>query len=98
MSCPRPTYKLDVLMGKHGHNVFRLPTYHAELNAVELIWEQVKGSIARHNTTFTTTDMIPLIKDGFAQVSVQDWTNRCRHVMEIEDKYQYKTGRIAVGM
>ena len=67
-------------------------------NEVELIWAQVKGSIARHNTSFTTTDMIPLIKDGFAQVSVQDWTNRCRHVMEIEDKYQYKTGRIAVGM
>ena len=87
MSCPRPTYKLDVMMGKHGHNVLRLPAYHAELNPIELIWAQVKGAIAKNNTTFTTTDMIPMIKNGFAQVSAQDWKKCCRHVMNIEDKY-----------
>ena len=87
MSCPRPTYKLDVMMGKHGHNVLRLPAYHAELNPIELIWAQVKGAIAKNNTTFTTTDMIPMIKNGFAQMSAQDWKKCCRHVMDIEDKY-----------
>ena len=31
--------------------------------------------------------MTPMIKNGFAQVSAQDWKKCCRHVMDIEDKY-----------
>ena len=32
--------KLDVMMGKHGHNVLRLPAYDANLNPIEMIWAQ----------------------------------------------------------
>ena len=28
-----------------------------------------------------------MIKNGFAQVSAQDWKKCCMHVMDIEDKY-----------
>ena len=28
-----------------------------------------------------------MIKNGFAQVSAQDWKKCCRHVMDTEDKY-----------
>ena len=65
----------------------RLPAHHTQLNPIELIWAQVKGAIAKHNTTFTTTDMIPMIKHGFAQVSAQDWKKCYRHVMDIDDNY-----------
>ena len=65
----------------------RLPAYHAEYYPIELIWTQVKGAIAKHNTTLTTTYMIPMITNGFAQVSAQDWKKCCRHVMEIYNTY-----------
>ncbi|RVE41990.1 hypothetical protein evm_013365 [Chilo suppressalis] len=40
---PRPTYAIDQLAEEHGHKVIRLPPYHCQYNAIELIWAQVKG-------------------------------------------------------
>ena len=37
---PEPTYVLDSTLQQHGHDCLRLPKYHAELNAIELIWSQ----------------------------------------------------------
>lgn len=40
---PTPTYYLDEMAKAHGHRILRLPPYHCQYNAIELIWAQVKG-------------------------------------------------------
>lgn len=36
-------YVVDEVLEQHGHKALRLPPYHADLNAIELIWSQLKG-------------------------------------------------------
>ena len=45
-------YKTDKIANLHGHEVIRTPVRHCELNPIELIWAQVKGFVAKNNTTF----------------------------------------------
>ena len=54
---PEPTFRADTLLRKYGHDVLRLPPYHADLNAIELIWANMKGYVARHNLSFKMIDV-----------------------------------------
>jgi hypothetical protein len=45
-------YKTDTIANLHEHEVLRTPVRHCELNSKELIWAQVKGFVAKNNTTF----------------------------------------------
>ena len=38
---------------KYGHEILRLPPYHCELNAIELIWADEKNYVARENKGLT---------------------------------------------
>ena len=40
-----PVYIVDEILRRHGHLRLRLSPYHADLNAFELIWADVKGYI-----------------------------------------------------
>ncbi|CAH2101119.1 unnamed protein product [Euphydryas editha] len=48
---------IDQIAEQKGVTVLRLPPYHCELNPIELIWADIKGYVARHNTTFKFTDL-----------------------------------------
>lgn len=37
------TYFLDEMAKSKGHTVIRLPPYHCQYNATEMIWAQIKG-------------------------------------------------------
>ena len=50
-------YKTDKIANLHGHEVIRTPVRHCELNPIELIWAQVKGFVAKNNTTFRLKDV-----------------------------------------
>jgi hypothetical protein len=45
-------YKTNKIANIHGREVLRTPVRHCELNPIELIWAQVKGFVAKNNTTF----------------------------------------------
>ena len=49
---PSPTYAIDELIRENGHEVLRLPPYHPDFNAIELIWSQLKAIIRQKNVTF----------------------------------------------
>jgi hypothetical protein len=50
-------YETDNIANLHGHEVLRTPVRHCELNLIELIWAQVKGFVAKNNTTFRLKDV-----------------------------------------
>ena len=43
----------DNIAKKYGHEVIRLPPYHCDLNAIELIWADEKNCVARENREMT---------------------------------------------
>jgi len=49
---PAPAYTVDQLIREHGHEVLRLPPYHPDCNAIELIWSQLKSIVRTRNLTF----------------------------------------------
>ena len=49
---PSPMYAIDELIRENGHEVLRLPPYHPDFNAIELIWSQLKAIIRQKNVTF----------------------------------------------
>lgn len=53
-----------------GHEVVRLPPYHCQYNPIELIWAQVKGKVAKNNTTFKFDDFEKLLNDALDSVTV----------------------------
>ncbi|CAK1602159.1 unnamed protein product [Parnassius mnemosyne] len=56
-------YVIDELAKKYGVEVLRLSPYHYELNPIELIWTDVKGHVARNNTTFKFEKVKALLSD-----------------------------------
>ena len=84
---PTPSSLLDNVLKEYGNDCLMLPTYHADLNSIELIWATMKGYIARRNVSFKMTDVIHLTHDVIAAVTEDDWVSSCRPVEEVEMKY-----------
>ena len=70
--------KLEVLARKYGHQVLWQPVKHCDLNPIELIWAQVKGYVAKHNTTFNMADTFDLLNKSFDEITVENWKKMLR--------------------
>lgn len=81
-----PSYAIDTLAAQHGHDVVRLPPYHCELNPIELIWAQIKGGVAVHNTQFTISHVKTLLQEEIVKVTAENWRKACEHVKTLEDE------------
>lgn len=77
MHKPPQKYIIDEMAKEAGHTVIRLPPYHCQYNAIEMIWAQVKGYAARHNTSppFTANKMMNLLKEACGKITPDDWKN-----------------------
>ena len=81
-----PRYVTDDVAEENGHFVLRTPVRHCELNPIELIWAQVKGHVARNNTTFKMRDVKALVHEGMDMVTKANWEKCVKHTIEIEQK------------
>lgn len=79
-------YVIDEMAKEKGITVLRLPPYHCQLNPIELIWAQVKGEVARNNTTFKLNDVRQLLINSFGNVTRENWTNAINHVKKEEER------------
>ena len=80
-------YSVDEIATEHGVKVLRLPPYHCELNPIELIWAQMKGYVARNNTTFKLQDVRQLLSASISKISSDNWQKAIRHVIAEEEKF-----------
>ena len=69
------------------YEVLRTPVRHCELNPIELIWAQVKGFVAKNNTTFRLKDVKELTYAAFGKITKDVWTKAEEHVIKIEKEY-----------
>ncbi|XP_075989308.1 uncharacterized protein LOC142985180 [Anticarsia gemmatalis] len=79
-------YVVDEMAAQHGITVLRLPTYHCELNPIELVWAQAKGYVARRNKTFKITVVKKLFEEGLQQITPEKWSSCVSHITKEEDK------------
>lgn len=80
-------FKIDALLAEHGHSVLRLPPYHPDLNAIELIWATIKEHLRKKNVTFTLDDAIKIVEEKFQTMGKDEWASRCSHVRKCEEEY-----------
>ena len=78
---------------KYGHEVLRLPPYHCELNAIELIWADEKNFVARENEELTIESVENLFRKKREEINSEVCKNCIKHVRRVEEKY-WETDRI----
>ncbi|XP_025406955.1 uncharacterized protein LOC112680933 [Sipha flava] len=91
------SYLLDELALERGHEVIRLPPYHCQYNAIELIWAQVKNEVPKKNNTFKMVDIERLTHEALDSVTVQDWEKCVRYAESIQtQEYEREVHRDAI--
>lgn len=83
---PEPTFAIDEIARKEGHEVIRTPPYHPELQPIETCWGVVKNHISR-NCCFTMNNLIDQLDNGFNKVTSKTCSNIISKVKKIEDEY-----------
>ena len=84
---------IDNIAKKYGHEILRLPPYHCELNAIELIWADEKNYVARENKELILNYAEELFRKRRAEISSTICKNCVEHVKHVEESY-WKTDRI----
>ena len=87
---PEPHYIIDDIAKEKGHIILRLPPYHPDLNPIELVWAQIRKIVSSRNFTNKLNDVLEITKAAFTEISVQNWENYCKHVINVEEEYTRK--------
>ena len=83
----------DNIAKRYGHEVLRLPPYHCDLNAIELIWADEKNFAARENKEMTLESVEKLFRKRKAEITAEMCKKCVEHVEHVELSY-WKTDRI----
>ena len=67
---------IDEIAKKSGHEVLRLPPYHCELDAIELVWADLKNFVAKENTTCNLETVEKLFRER-RSVLTSEFYGRC---------------------
>ncbi|KAL3217356.1 hypothetical protein MRX96_032477 [Rhipicephalus microplus] len=74
-----------------GCIVLRLPPYHCECNAIELVWAKLKNGFATDNRDFKLSMVDAILRYKIKQVTAEDWRESIQHVMDVEAKFRLDT-------
>ncbi|XP_023723408.1 uncharacterized protein LOC111873159 [Cryptotermes secundus] len=88
------SYVKDKMAKSANKTVLRIPPYHCELNAIELVWAQIKGYVAARNKTFTIREVKELLEEAVTKVSPNDWDKCVRHVIQKVENEMWKLDNI----
>jgi transposase len=78
---------IDEILKNHGHKVLRLPPYHADLNPIELVWGDIKGTLAREHLSSNLEEKCERMKLIFKSFGKEKWEKCVDHVLKIEEEY-----------
>lgn len=79
-------YVTDEMARSNNKIVMRLPPYHCELNRIELIWAQIKITVASKNCTFKLVEVKKLLLEAVENVTNIQWKNCVEHIIKEEEK------------
>ena len=80
-------FAIDSTAFENGHLVLRLPPYHCCLNAIELVWHQLKSKVRRQNVYADQPEkVLQLIKESCDEITGEHWY--IEHVMNEELRFR----------
>lgn len=82
----------EIALDEMDYKIVHLPPYHCQYNSTELIFAQVKGEIAKNNTTFKFGDVEKLLHNALDSVSVDDWKKCTDQWHKLQDDDFIKEG------
>lgn len=83
---PEPTYVIDEIARKNGHEVIRTPPYHPELQPIEICWGVLKNEVAR-NCNFTMENLEIQLDNAFKKVTPETCSKIIKKIREVENKF-----------
>ena len=83
---PEPTYEIDVIARKQGHDVIRTPPYHPELQPIENCWGVVKNEVARH-CDFTMDNLKMQLEAAFNKVTAETCQKIISKIRSVENRF-----------
>ncbi|GMF47332.1 unnamed protein product [Phytophthora fragariaefolia] len=75
-----PTYVAHRIATDHGHRLMYTPTYHPELQPIEMVWGRVKSRISRRPAD-NLTDLSAKLTAEFACIKSKHWCKFYKRVM-----------------
>lgn len=85
------TYVIDELLREHGHEVLRLPPYHCQFNAIELVWAKAKTYYDKNigRDGYGDDKVLNMWKEALLTCTPNIWSNCVEHTDRvIEEWYQ----------
>jgi transposase len=83
---PEPTYEIDVIARRQGHDVIRTPPDHPELQPIEICWGVLKNEVARH-CDFTMMNLMLQLENAFEKVTAETCQKIIKKIRAIEDTF-----------
>lgn len=79
-----------VAMAKErGHDVLFTPPYHSDLQPIELIWAQIKKTVAKkYNQNTTFKEVLVSLNQSFNDITAEYWTKCINHVIKEEEVHR----------
>ena len=90
---PKPTYIIDEIACKNGHQVLRTPPYHPELQPIEICWGIVKNEVAR-NCNFTMKNLENQLEEAFKNITSKTCEKIITKIRQVEDKFWEEDAKI----
>lgn len=78
-------YVIDELLREHGHEVLRIPPYHCDFNAIELIWAHAKGYYNTHigRDGYGDTQVLNMWQESLNTCTPDIWQNCVDHTEKL---------------
>lgn len=90
---PEPTYAIDVIAHRHGHEVIRTPPYHPELQPIETCWAILKNEVARH-CDFTLENLKRQLEHAFEKITSETCQRIMKKVRSVEERFWEEDARL----
>lgn len=75
------SFVTDSLIQSAGHEVLRLPPYHCQFNAIEMVWSQAKRFYDKE--VLATKDVLDTWKRAIRNVTPSQWANYVKHTDKV---------------
>lgn len=82
-------YVVDELLRSHGHDLLRLPPYHCEMNAIELIWGEAKKYYNKNigRDGYGDEQVLNMWNEALSKCDSNIWKNCCQHTENLTKKW-----------
>ncbi|VEN36202.1 unnamed protein product, partial [Callosobruchus maculatus] len=85
---------IDEMAKEQNKIVLRRPPYHCELNPIELVWAEIKNTVAEKNTTFKFADVKNHFQEAIGSITADKWQKCIRHIQEKVEQEMWRLATI----